>query len=259
VKIPRFESRWHALKSEEEALSRFNDFGYREEVVKGKHIFIEEPYRGRLPDPRDYRDNSAVIDWLVSFQSRSRTGIWRKTDLERRIASVAEVLSELQIADSLKLRIGSRLRTFAASAIELNLCICSEHGDFATTNMMLNKSGSLWVTDWEFFEERGDPFFDLSMYLVDGLSHGGSLYAFGRELTGKGEALQPIRVAMDKYSSATGIPLRTVFLSIPYAILRCLQRQLSSYDSRQLSHNYYADIILLWDKVCGDNQLPPTL
>lgn len=144
------------------------------ETYHGYPILIETALAGPLLAPdivrRDpERHTSVVIDWLIDLHSVStQTGNWFAVIAERPLHYLEQHLTEVEAP------LLSCLRQILEPLKNAPLPFVLEHGDLSHPNLILLKSGSIGVVDWELSELQGmlgfDAFFFLS-YIAFSLSN----------------------------------------------------------------------------------------
>lgn len=97
-----------------------------------------------------------TIYWLIGFQERTILGHWKEEEWRSFIRDRTDVSAE-RIADYFLELMRREGRAIA---------IVAEHGDFGYLNILKVKD-SQCVLDWEFYNQRGDEFFDLGYFLLN--------------------------------------------------------------------------------------------
>lgn len=97
-----------------------------------------------------------TISWLVGFQEKTFSGYWKEEEWRLFISGRTNGCADRLTDHFLKL-IGRENRAIS---------IVAEHGDFGYLNILKVKDKRC-ILDWEYYNERGDEFFDIGYFLLN--------------------------------------------------------------------------------------------
>jgi aminoglycoside phosphotransferase (APT) family kinase protein len=108
----------------------------------------------------------------------------------------------------------------------LNIDRTSEHGDFWYGNILIDsKRHEVNVIDWEYFREKGDPFYDFVFFIITAIQlSSGSAEEFISNITGSRKFNPIMRKLQDRINSHFGFELNLGKL-VPYTMLRFIVRK----------------------------------
>lgn len=258
LKFPRFTAGISSIEVEEGKMKQFNRLDIKEEVVDSVTVFVEPTIRGAQPQPYNLSHNLKVLGWLLDFQHKTQNGYWHFEQLEAKVTALSDFLSQIHIDHGVRLRTRQRMELLLESLRGIKLPITSEHGDFFTGNILIGDNGRIYVTDWEFYEENGEPLFDFIFLIVSNSVKGAMPKAFQDNFLGKGKHSPILEILLSEFAKAKGLPPKLVLQAVPYAILRCLHRAATGVDNKHLDIAFYLKLLVLWDEVCLSNYFPYT-
>jgi len=250
LKFPRFKEST-SLVLEEEKMGRFNQLEIKREEIDSVMVFVEPFIKGKTFQLYNFSHNQAVLKWLLDFQNKTKKGFWDFNQLEAKVAILNNSLSEIPINNELRLRTNGRLELFLESLRNVKLPKNSEHGDFTSINMLFGDDNQLYVTDWEFYKEEGEPLFDFILFILGCATIGGFPQSFRDSFYGQGKYAPILKGLISEFAKAKEIPSKLVLQAVPYIILRCINRTVFMADNKHLSTAHYITLLELWDKMCS--------
>ena len=133
----------------------------------------------------------------------------------------------------------------------------AEHGDFFVGNILISNDGQVYVTDWEFYEDEGEPLFDFVFFVLANCTRGANISSSLRDnFFGKGTYSFILKALVSQFTQAKGLSPELVVQAVPYAILRCLHRAAPSADNKHLDVVSYINLLECWDKACLSANAP---
>jgi len=246
MKFPRFHENDSDLFNEEVRIQRFNRITVRMRKLDGIPIFIEPGIEGRFFEPLNIFHNRKALDWLLSFQEVTMKGIWNYEQLEKRIEPFISILSEINISKQLRVRTKKRMDSFFESLRKVKLEITSEHGDFSTENILMGNDMSVYVIDWECYEENGDPLFDFIYFIMQ---NSAITPDFRRNVLGNGKYSQIMKIMISEFSEKKELPDELISKGITYVILRCIYQTFHKVEQSQVERAKYIKLLKLWDEI----------
>jgi len=247
LKFPRFKG-VESLAFEEKRMSQFNQLDIREELVDSIVVFIEPLIKGTQLKSYNLYHNLKALNWLLNFQHKTQNGYWNFEQLEMKIAALNNFLLEIPIDDGVRSRTMQRMKLFGKSLQQVKLPRTSEHGDFFAGNMLIDDD-QVYVTDWELYQEDGEPLFDFIFFILDNSIKGAMPRSFQDNFLGKGKYSLILKRLISEFARAKKLPPELILQAIPYAILRCLYRAATGADNKHLETNRYIRLLELWDGI----------
>jgi hypothetical protein len=116
--------------------------------------------------------------------------------------------------------------------------------------MLIGEDDQVYVTDWEFYQEDGEPLFDFVFFILDTSTKGTMPKSFQDNFLGKGKYSPILETLISEYTRTKQLPPELILQAIPYVILRCLYRAATGVDNKHLDINRYIYLLELWDEIC---------
>jgi ubiquinone/menaquinone biosynthesis C-methylase UbiE/uncharacterized protein YbaR (Trm112 family) len=248
LKFPRFKEN-KQLFLEEEKMSQFNQLTAQKNNIGSTIIFIEPYIRAKPFKLDNFFYHKIILSWLLDFQNKTQQGFWDYSKLETKIVILKNLLLNIPIDKKIRLRTEQRLNLLLNSLKKLKIKKNAEHGDFTPANIIIDYNNKVYVMDWEFYEDEGDPLFDFVVYILACASFGNFPYSFRRNFTNRGKNSFILKDIIVNYSKAKGIPLEVVYQSVPYVILRLIHRVVYSQESKHIYIEHYIFLLKLWDEM----------
>lgn len=248
LKFPRFKAGVPYLDKEEARMAQFNRLEIGKEVIGPVTVFVEPPISGIRPRPHNISHSRKVLGWLLDFQHKTQQGYWNFESLEARIRVLRDFLSRVPISHEVRARAKQRIELFAKRLQQVRLPVTAEHGDLSPANTLIGDDGRVYVMDWEFYQEQGEPLFDFVFFFC---IH--SPGAMSKTLPGqpgaKGRYSSILETLISEFAKGNGLPPELILDAVPYVILRCLYRATAETDNKHLDITRYLRLFDLWDKV----------
>ena len=245
MKFPR-DRKSIALALEEKLQTRFNGIDIKEQVVDVVPIFIEPVLPGVHLHQNNLSHNTKALTWLINFQNQTKKGYWNAEDLENEINELDDYLLNLELQENIKMRTLRRMREFSDCLRKVKIPITAEHGDYCSVNILIDHN-SIYVIDWEFYREDGNPLFDIIFFMLMNLTLG--TFPKSIRINGKDQQSKIFKMLLSEYSKAMNLTQEFILQAFPYVILRCLKRNDISENGKQLDTQTYLKLLILWDEV----------
>lgn len=100
--------------------------------------------------------DAGTVSWLIGFQQKTFSGYWNEEEYSSFISKRTFGHSD-GLADKLLRLLDKEGR---------RISIVAEHGDFGYLNI-LKAGDKRCVLDWEYYNEKGDEFFDMAFFILD--------------------------------------------------------------------------------------------
>lgn len=249
LKFPRFKTSTFIV-DEEAKMRRFAQIHTKEKVIDKMPIFIEQPIQGTPCLIYNLSHNQKVLNWLLDFQHKTQTGFWDFEQLEAKVMTLSHLVSEIPIDNKIRLHIRQRLELFRESLGKVKLPKNAEHGDFSSNNILIGNDNQVYVIDWEFYQDEGDPLFDLVYFILSSSAKARIAGSLPDDFWGRGKYSPILKFLISEFSKAKGLPSELVLQAVPYVILRRLHRAITGADNRQIDIASYITLLESWDKVC---------
>jgi ubiquinone/menaquinone biosynthesis C-methylase UbiE len=246
AKIPRFPSGRMRLEAEESSMSMFTGMAVRRSEVDGLSVFIEQPIRGTQIDPVNRIHSEMAVNWLIKFQEKTEKGWLDYSNLREEAASFDDVVRKMHLDKKTDSRTRDTLTEFMSDLERAHLKTCAEHGDFFFGNIMLNDSGEIAVTDWEYSREEGMPLFDLVFFLLSSSTLGSDPSRLTGCRLGSDDDSPILMNELKRYSRIRGIDENLILKSVPYVVLRAVARESAGKNHNQLRLEFYRDLLTIW-------------
>lgn len=145
---------------------------------------------------------------------------------------------------------GKKLKLFLKTLSEIKLHQNSEHGDFAALNIIIGDNNKVFVTDWEFYNEKGDALFDFVFFILCcSFDIKPFPQAFLDAFNGKGKYADILKSLISEFCKARELPTELILQAVPYVLLRCIYRTTFEADRRHFNPSMYMALLELWDKI----------
>ncbi|MBE3089005.1 MAG: methyltransferase domain-containing protein [Actinobacteria bacterium] len=250
IKFPRFKG-FVSLISEEEKMKRFNKLDIKRKDVDSVIVFIEPFFDGERIDYYNITRNRAILNWLIDFQKQTQKGFWDFNELKIIVNNLSKFLSDIPIDNEIRIRIRKKLEIFLESLSKIQLPKNSEHGDFSNENIYVGKDDNkVYVTDWEFYNEEGDPLFDFVFFILccsSNIKH--FPQAFLAAFNGKGQYAEILNILISEFCEARGLPRELILKAVPYVILRFIYRTTFITNYRHINPTTYITLLKVWDEM----------
>jgi hypothetical protein len=245
IKFPR-ERINVALAQEEALLARFNGINLKKQIVDSVPLFIEPVLPGVKLRPRNLSHNKKALAWLQDFQNQTQKGIWNAEDLENEIDELDNFLMNLELQENIKIRTFRRMKAFSDSLKNIAIPITAEHGNYCASNIIIN-SNSVYVTNWEFYKENGNPLFDIIVFLLNLVSDS-SLNSI--KIDGKWHFSKIFKISLLEYSKATNFTPEFILQAFSYVILRYLKHRDMEIKTKTNKYSKSLELLILWERLC---------
>lgn len=248
VKFSRFKE-YKQLYSEEEKIGQFNQLDIHKNNIESKVIFTEPYITAKSFRLDNFLYHQVILDWLLDFQSKTQQGFWEYHELKTKILILKNFLQEIPIDNEMRLRTEKSLDLLLDYLKNEKLQKNAEHGDFTPVNIIIGYDNKIYIMDWEFYEEEGDPLFDFVFYILACASFGNFPDSFRKNFTNKGKISFILKDLIIMFCKAKGISLELVYHSIPFVILRLIYRVSNTEESKHININRYINFLKVWDEV----------
>ena len=239
------------LELEEKTSMHFNHIKISKQIIETVPIHIEPALKGLQLRTHNLSHNEMALQWLIGFQNETKNGYYRHEDLDIEINELVNYLISLNLQKDIKQRFIERMKIFFDCLKNNKIPITSEHGDFWSSNILIERN-NIYVIDWEFYKQRGNPLFDFVFFLLSNLSRGFS-ETFSSKLTkdnikGKGPYFKILKMMLLEYSKATNMPPEIMLQAFPYVIIRNIKRTFENHN--QIEGDHYLNVLITWDELC---------
>jgi len=127
--------------------------------------WLEEWKNGRALNPLKYEEVIAAIKWLVSFQQNTSQEIFKKDDLSVEIKMIRNEMKNVNALN--KIQYKKWLDDYELMLENHEIRKSALHGDFWYANMLYDSKQKLVnLIDWENFKKNGNPFHDLTTFIM---------------------------------------------------------------------------------------------
>lgn len=235
------------LSQEEEIMSRFNHIDIKRKSVDSVPVFIEPAISGKQSQALNHSHNLKILQWLLDFQNKTQNGFWDYNLLEKRILQLSDFVATTEIDSRLQTRTRTRVETFLKSLQNVKLPVTSEHGDFCNENIIVDRD-KLYVVDWEFYEESGDPLFDFVFFLLTNSYGGASGNSLKKNLNCEGKYSRTLVSLLSMFSKSKNLAPEVIIQAIPVVILKRLHR-IHYARERHFSKDYLYNLLTKWDEI----------
>jgi SAM-dependent methyltransferase len=189
-----------------------------------ERAWVEDWIPGKILNPLKFDEVQMAIEWLINFQNKTHLFPMTKNDIALEVNSVRRDL--LQLPDLNTLQYRRLVDDYELYVGSLNVDKTAEHGDFWYGNILVDSTGcQINVIDWEYFREKGDPFYDFVFFIITAVQlSSGSAEEFISIINGSGKFNPIMRKLQDRINSHFGFELNLGKL-IPYTMLRFIVRK----------------------------------
>jgi SAM-dependent methyltransferase/thiamine kinase-like enzyme len=249
LRFPR-ERNSASLALEETRLAQFNRIEIKKQRIDSVPVFIEPMISGNHPQRLNLSHNQKVLRWLLNFQNATKKGYWNFDDLQAEMQELIIFLKKMGLANELEIKVQDKMITFIDYLEKFKIPIVSEHGDYFNGNIIINDA-NIYVIDWEFYKEKGNPFFDFIYFLFNNAARETSTKFFrdnDNNIRCKGKYSVIFDSLITEFTREINLPPEIIFQAFPYVVLRCLQRSASGENNRHLNANYYIELIKWWEE-----------
>ena len=241
LKFSRFKIGENNLKKEEKLFERYNEGIKTKKFQLDNRIIYIEPYiEGKRCQVENFNEQKKAIKWLLSFQLKTERDKWKlekfKVELDELKKYLKDLLEYGEINEVSEKILQNDLKTFYDLMGSSNLNICSEHGDFCKSNILLNRS-ELSILDFEYFEEIGNPVFDFCFFLIINSQKG-----FKKILTNNHKYSQIMKKLITFFIREKKIHKNLICYGFPYTLIRTIYR--ADPIKKSWYHNY-SDLLRL--------------
>jgi len=246
AKFSRFQEGFRNLKEEETLVQRFNDLSVKQLNVMGLNVFVESKVIGKRCEFYNLSHNLKAWEWLMQFQRKTRNSILPFEELEKEVMNLSALLPEINISEEVRLGIRRKLDVFLKSLDGLPLEKCAEHGDFWLGNIFVDNNERVYVIDWEYYRENGNPLFDCGFFLILNSSGKANQEYFRENLSGCGKYSPILKNLTVNICQEKQLPLEVIFYNITYVLLRCIRRYHSNLGNWAVNFKAYVDLLTVW-------------
>jgi SAM-dependent methyltransferase len=246
LKFPRGRAS-STLGLEEERMSRFNNLAIQKKIVDSVPVFVEPALIGDQILLSSPSQNLLALNWLLDFQNNTQKDVWDQNLLEMKINHLIDSLQNADIEGQLMLRTRARIEAFIKALANIKIPVTPEHGDFCNANIIVDKS-KVYVVDWEFYEEFGDPFYDFLFFILTSSYSRTSRNSAIKNLNCEGEYSSTFLTLLSMYSKSKDIDPEIILLGIPMVIMKRVYRIQNSLE-RHISNDYLIFLLSEWDKI----------
>ena len=179
-------------------------------------------------NPLNITEMKASVDWLIDFQTKNSPRTMTKDDKILDVNKIRKRISEIPDLDNPRYKkLIERYQTYLES-IQINKT--EEHGDFWHGNILIDSAlHKIWVIDWEYYREEGNPLFDFVFLLLNAIKFASkNPEEIVAHLNGNGKFMPILIELKNKINKFLGFELNLDIL-FPYVLL-CfvIRKQLES-------------------------------
>ena len=210
-----------------------------------ERAWIEDWIPGKILNPLKFNEAQMAIEWLINFQNKTHLSPITKNDIALEVNAIRRDLLQLPHLNTLQYQ--RWLDDYESYVGSLNVDKTAEHGDFWYGNILIDSTKyEVNVIDWEYFREKGDPFYDFVFFIITAMQlPSTSAEEFRYNINGSGKFNPIMRKLQDRINSHFGFELNLAKL-IPYTVLRFLirkQLERGVHDKTVIQYNKVLDII----------------
>ena len=249
AKFARFPDYDKSLSAEEKLLQKWGGIKVRKCNLERRTVFIENYLQGRICQTHNLSDNLSAVEWLIQFQKKTHIEYWKTGKFQNYCTGFINLLDKLGLSKPVTSQVRSLLSDLSQSTTQVRLPYVSEHGDFVKTNIIFDSHNKIHVIDWEFFKSSGSPLFDLLTFIIQNSRVGDNLNGLATNFTGHGPYSSTIKIVVEKYSRAWGIPIWFIVQSIPLMMVRTLSRRFFDNTGRHLDTLPMAKLLEKWCEI----------
>jgi ubiquinone/menaquinone biosynthesis C-methylase UbiE len=255
VKFPRFKEGLQPLEREERLMEQHNDIAAKRYDIDEITVFTEPDLKAVRCKFSNPSHNDRAINWLIDFQSKTMKGFWNPTEVEREVGNLQRYISEtsLNLNAETRQRVSQDLDLFLKNVSQMQLEKVSEHGDYCTLNILIDGQ-KMYVIDWEFYKEEGNPLFDFCFFVMTSIREASlqkSAYRdeIYRNLVGRGSYSPTLTRLLNRFSEEKSFSPETMFYATPYMLTRCIHRHDPRFGSWGTNFAVAMDLLDIWSKV----------
>jgi ubiquinone/menaquinone biosynthesis C-methylase UbiE len=250
VRFPRFKEGSQRLENKEVLFERFNKVRVRERDVSGVRTFIEPMLKGKPFEIYNPFHNQVCLKWLIAFQNDTKKGFWNFEEMEQEVKNLSSYVSEIRISREIRLRTSERLEHLLKHLEGLKIEKTSEHGDFWAKNILIDDNGKIYVIDWEYYKEEGNPLFDFCFFIITNCMTGlQPQKSFYENFSGKGKYTPILRNLLADFSKKRNLTPELIFSSVPYVLLRFIRRHSNEFENWDTARATFIKLLETWDEV----------
>ncbi len=250
VKFSRFIRFQNQVAQEEKLLARMNNLSIKELEIDSRKIFIEPFIKGKICRTFDPDDNTKVIKWLVNFKKNHKEKIIDKKEIFKHINETSDFLGSTSDLPKWIVKVAqTKIHKFADELIKQKAHWTAEHGDFVKTNIIIGENEQVYVLDWEFYEPKGVPMWDLLMYVINNARVGSMPGCFIDNFTGRGPYSPILKNILFYYSREMNLPAHTIILGVWYVLTRAFYKRFNDPLGRHLDTRPFIELITTWYKI----------
>ena len=259
LKYPRFKENLENLEKEEGLIEQHSGITVERHEIDGITVYKEPYLKAIRCNFRDRTHNHQALGWLMDFQSKTVGGFWDQREVDADIDELRRYISETNLSTETKQRFNDDMYQFLGYIGQMQLEKVAEHGDFSTGNILID-GARVYIIDWEYYREVGNPLFDFCFFLLTNIMEASARKPPFREtarenLSGHGNYSPLAKELLAEFNKAKGIPLGILFYAIPYVIGRCIRR----YDPRlgewNINFDRFTEFLNVWNDVTFENSV----
>jgi len=130
-----------------------------------QRIWMEGWKDGRILNPFKHEEIMVAIEWLIDFQKKTTQEVFKKEELFDEIQIIRNKMEKLESIN--KDRYRKWLNEYELLIEKHEIKKSAVHGDFWYANMLYeSKQKSVHLVDWEFYKAKGNPFQDLTNFIL---------------------------------------------------------------------------------------------
>lgn len=259
LKFPRFREALPVIEREERLMEQHNGIAIDRHEIDGTTVF-KEPYlkavRCNFSNPSH---NYRALRWLIDFQSRTNKGVWNPAEAEREVSGLQRYISQMSLNVETKHRLNQDLDSFLEHLSQVQLEKVSEHGDYSTGNILIN-SKKIYVIDWEYYKEEGNPLFDLCFFALTNIMEASvqkppckkRVY---ENLTGAGNYSPIMKELLAEFGKEKNIPPEMLFYAMPYVIIRSIERYDPRFGDWNINFERFTELLQVWSDITSANSI----
>jgi len=125
-------------------------------------LWMEDWYDGTKLNLSNEKEVLLAIDWLINFQKNSRGDIISENEIKDEMNEITIKLQNASFGYEDTIR--KWLNDYYELIMKNKILKTNVHGDFWINNILVNKSNTVNVIDWELFSKNGNPFVDFMKF-----------------------------------------------------------------------------------------------
>ena len=135
----------------------------------------------------------------------------------------------------------------------------SEHGDYSTGNILINRQKT-YVIDWEYYREAGNPLFDFCFFILTNVMEASvqkppykkRVY---ENLTGAGNYSPIMKELLAEFAKEKNIPPEMLFYAMPYVIIRSIERYDPRFGGWNINFERFTELLHVWSDITSANSI----